>query len=182
MASEPKRVEGADEAQGMSGWHKAVLGLIVLVLVGSLVARAALGSSEPPPSEGGSLVSPMGGGGSSLVEPGSASAASGEAGSIEKLLPFFTEGSFFALIGFALGYTSRKLFKLALIGIAVLFVGVQVLSYAGVADVEWSGVIDGLNRVLFNLKEKQPLTEMLTHRLPSAGSLVAGYLLGFRRG
>ena len=97
-------------------------------------------------------------------------------------LPVVSEASFFGLIGFALGYTSRKVIKLCLIFIAVFFIGIQGLSYAGVLNVDWSRAVRLVNDVVLNLKENRTFLEVLKDRIPSAGALTAGYLLGFKRG
>jgi len=98
------------------------------------------------------------------------------------VMPYVTEGSFFALIGFALGYLSRKVVKVGLILLALLFVAVQGLSYAGVVAVDWDRALQLVNDLVLNLKENQTFTEVIKDRLPSAGGLVAGYALGFRKG
>ncbi|MFH0947276.1 MAG: FUN14 domain-containing protein [Planctomycetota bacterium] len=106
----------------------------------------------------------------------------GEQTTASEVMPYVTEGSFFALIGFALGYLSRKVVKLGLILLAVLFLAVQGLSYAEVVSVDWDRALQLVNDLVLNLKENQTVTEVLKDRLPSAGGLVAGYALGFRKG
>ena len=86
------------------------------------------------------------------------------------------------LIGFAVGYASRKVVKLALIFLAIFFVGLQLLVYQGMAEVDWPALIEGLNNLIFNLKENRTITEVLTDRVPTAGAFVAGYVFGFKRG
>ncbi len=130
---------------------------------------------------------PVGGfveGGESSPEGGTATGANAaaEAGGLEGLLPFLTEGTFFALIGFALGYASRKVVKVGLIFVAIFFAGLQGLVYAGVADVNWGLAVELLNDLILNIQEDQTFTQVLTAKLPTAGGLIAGYLLGSRRG
>ena len=45
---------------------------------------------------------------SSLVAPGAQSTAEAEPGTLEAFLPYLTEGSFFALMGFAVGYATLR--------------------------------------------------------------------------
>ena len=59
-----------------------------------------------------------------------------EPSQIERAIPYLTEGSFFALIGFALGYASRKVVKVGLILLALVFAGLQGLSYLEVIHIE----------------------------------------------
>ncbi|QDU68259.1 FUN14 domain-containing protein [Engelhardtia mirabilis] len=173
----------------MNGWHKTVLFVLLGLLVTSVIARAVMGSgsSEPSadPAAGGSAV-PVAG----FVEGGSPAPA-GQAGSaqadvpeggLEGFLPFVTEGTFFALIGFALGYASRKVVKIGLVFVAIFFAGIQGLVYAGIADVDWSRAVELINDLVLNIQKDQTFTQILTAKLPTAGGLIAGYLLGFRRG
>jgi uncharacterized membrane protein (Fun14 family) len=172
----------------MSRWNKIVLGTIVSVLVLSMGARALLGSSEPPPgpaprSAQGSAVAPAG-----LVAgvPGQgesrAAEPAPEPGALETALPYVSEGSFFALIGFALGYASKKVVKLMLIFLAIFFVAIQALSFGGVLTVDWSRAVELLNNLILNLNENETVGQVLKDKLPTAGALGAGYWLGFRKG
>ncbi len=97
-------------------------------------------------------------------------------------LPFITEASFFGLIGFALGYFSRKVVKLMLILGAMLFISLQVLQYMEVVTINWQRFIDLANDLILNLKENDSIGAVLKDRIPTAGALTAGYFLGFRRG
>ena len=101
---------------------------------------------------------------------------------IAKSLPFFTEASFFALIGFSLGYFSRKVVKLMMIFVAVLFIALQVLGYMEVVAIDWQRLIDICNRLILNLKENDSISAVLKDRIPTAGALVGGYALGFKKG
>lgn len=97
-------------------------------------------------------------------------------------MPYVTEGSFFALVGFALGYASRKVVKLLLLLLAGFFVLVQGLSYAEVVSVDWNRAVEVLNDLVLNLKENQTITEVLKDRIPTAGALTTGFALGYRKG
>lgn len=176
--------------QGLSRFQRlALLGLAgVLVLSATLRAVLGAGGDDPSPAAGGSGPSAANGLVSSAPPSGGQPGAGGELetapepGSIEAFLPFFTEASFFALIGFALGYATRKVVKLALIVVAVFFAGLQGLVYAGVAEVDWGQAIELLNGLILNVKQDQTLTEILKAKVPAFGGLLGGYLLGFRRG
>jgi uncharacterized membrane protein (Fun14 family) len=173
--------------EGMGGYHKAVLALISLVLVGSLALRA-WSHVEAPARTSESSGAPLASGLTRDVPGGSVSSA-GEAASEpapepgwQAALPGLTEGSFFALIGFALGYTTMKLFKVALVLGALAFVGTQALVHFGYLEVDWSAVVAKLNQLLLNARENGTARELLTDRIPAAGGMLTGYLLGLRRG
>ncbi len=123
-----------------------------------------------------------GGNGASLPSAASGDASDDGGGKLADYLPYLTEGSFFAIIGFALGYASRKVVKLLLILLAGFFLLVQGLSYADVVHVDWQKAIDLVNGWILNLKENDTIGEVLKDKIPTAGALTAGYLLGFRKG
>lgn len=155
----------------LSGLQRIVLGGLGLALAGSVALRVLTGSDG-----GESTLAPMS---SSFV--GDASVPNEGAG-LERFLPYLTEASFFGLIGFALGYATRKVFKLALLLIAAAFIVVQLLVSTGHIAVDWLGVRSAINQFLFNLKENESITAFLKNRIPSAGALLAGWYFGFRRG
>ena len=177
----------------MSGFQKTILFALLFLFVGSLAARAAMGlggrSAAPAEPARTSLApSELDASGKSFL-PGLEEALGGlgepepEPRSIESLIPIFTEASFFGLIGFALGYASRKVIKLGLIFLAIFFVGIQGLVHAEIIqEVDWPRAIDHVNDFVLNLKENNTFTAWLTDRVPTAGSLIGGYLFGLRRG
>ncbi len=170
--------------------------LISVVLVGSVGARilfaksdgtleSTVSSSESSGKRsnltGDSLVagSPSGGDG----EAGSGAESRSETESVARgALPIVSEASFFGLIGFALGYTSRKLVKIGFVVIALAFVGLQALSFSGVVTIDWQRLIDIVNAFVLNINQNDSIGEILKDRIPSAGALVGGYFLGFRKG
>ncbi len=164
-----------DEA-GLSTLQRVLLGLLVVALLASVGLRAYAKRQAPAgagvPAGANGLVGSEAGKGTPEAPPTP----------LERSLPYVTEGSFFGLIGFALGYASRKFVKLGLILLALFFVGLQALVWAGTVSVDWGGMIGKLNALLFNLKENESMTQFLTRRIPSAGGMLAGYLIGFQRG
>jgi uncharacterized membrane protein (Fun14 family) len=167
----------------MNPLQKIVLALLAGVLVVAGAGRALLGGEEEPAAStapSSELV-----GRSDFIDIGQPQAEpEAEPGqAIEDLLPYFTEASFFGLIGFALGYTSRKVIKLGLILLALVFAAIQGLHMAGVIEnVDWGKAIELVNDWILNIKEDQSVTEWLTDKIPSAGALLAGYFIGFKQG
>ncbi len=183
MTDDKKKGERADErGPGLTGAQKGFVGLLTLVFLGSVAGRVAgAGESEPQPAgeaAGGELVT-------GLTSPNGTTpvaTAVEEPSALEEFLPYLTEGSFFGLMGFAVGYATRKIVKMLLLVIAVGFLGMQLLSSGGLVDVDWGGIIGWLNELVFNLKENQTFTEVLTDRVPSSGAFLLGVVLGFKRG
>lgn len=166
---------------GMNGLQRFALWGLIVLLVGSVAARAAFLGTRTGASPA-STLNPAGFVASVESPADEQQGHEGVPGAIETALPYLTEGSLFALIGFALGYASRKVFKLGLLLIAVGFVGLQVLVHYGLLEVEWSRVTQWLNDALLNLKESESVSRFLTNRVPSALALLAGWFLGFQRG
>lgn len=166
----------------MSAYHKVVLALIALVLTGSVALRAWAGAGSPagPAAPPGALST--GHGLRADTQSGGAGASEDPAPAWKAALPAVTEGSFFALIGFALGYTTRKLFKLGLILLALGFVALQVLVHLGAVQVDWSAAVAKLNELVLNVRGSGTAGELLRARVPAAGGMATGYFLGLRRG
>lgn len=161
---------------GLSGLQKTLLGVLVAALLASIGMRAFARNRA---AESGATPD----GAHGLVGDGSEAGPRAEpATPLERSLPYVTEGSFFGLIGFALGYASRKFVKVGLILVALFFVALQALVWTGTVSVDWSGMLGKLNALLFNLRENESMTQFLTRRVPSAGGMLAGYLIGFQRG
>ena len=160
----------------LTGLQKGLLGLCLVALVGSVAWRFVLRSKDP--GAGGAVPA----GASGLVEAGPGGQPAEPPSGVERALPYVTESSFFGLIGFALGYASRKFVKVGLILLALFFVGLQALVWTGNVSVDWGGLVGKLNALLFNLKENESVTQFLARRVPSGAGLLAGYVFGFQRG
>ena len=104
-----------------------------------------------------------------------------ETRALETILPYLTEASLFGLIGFALGYTSKKAFKLLLMLIALGFVTIHVLVYMGKMQVDWNQVIKLIDDWILNMDFKSTVPVFLKHRLPTLALFVIGYLFGLRK-
>ncbi len=164
-----------DEKRPMPAFQKAVLVLIALVLVASVAARMLLVEPATP------AANPMPAGARSFATE-AATKHPDEIAGWQGILPIVTEASLFGLIGFALGYSTRKAFKLVLIVIAIAFVVVQVLVARGSLEVDWGGTVHAIQAWVLNLQPDVPIVEFLKTRLPTAVAFVTCWLLGFRRG
>lgn len=162
-------------ARAMPAFQKAVLVLVALILVASVAARMLVGEPSQPASN------PMPEGARSFAAE-TAAKSPAQADGWQALLPVVTEASLFGLIGFALGYTSRKALKLLLILIAVAFVVVQILVARGDLTVDWGGVVRASQAWILNLEADVPIAEFLKDRIPTAIAFVACWFVGFRRG
>lgn len=92
---------------------------------------------------------------------------------------------FGGVAGAIVGYTAKKIAKLAAILLGVLFIMVQLLAYYGFITVNWT-VVQGTAEEVW--KDPQGTTvadrawDMLVANLPFGGGFVAGFTLGFKLG
>ena len=164
----------APPRKGLSGFQVGALVLLVLVLLASVGMRAFVhkkSSSSGAPA-----------GAQGFVQGGATAQSQEPPTPLERSLPYVTEGSLFGLIGFALGYATRKFVKVGLILLALFFIGLQALVWTETVTIDWSGLVGKLNTLIFNLKQDETATQFLTRHVPSGGGMLAGYLLGFKRG
>jgi len=165
--------QAAGRSRGLSRLQTGLLGLLVVVLLVSVGLRAYLryerGRVDPSPSQ-------------NLVQSPEGSLERELPAPVVRSLPYVTEGSFFALIGFALGYASRKFVKVGLILAAFFVLGLQALVWTGTVSIDWGGLVGKLDALLFNLEQNESMQAFWTHRIPSAGAMLLGYLVGFQRG
>lgn len=173
-----------------------IFAALLVVLVGSIAVRAATAPDSPSgtsalsgwsdqgdgKSAAQGFVGGTGAGSTTAPQVGTGSTDSGGTTAPDSVLPYLTEGSFFGILGFALGYTSRKIVKLFLILLALVFAAVQGLAVAGVADVDWNKALSLANDLIFNVNEHAGWIEFMKAKLPSAGAFCGGFLLGFKRG
>jgi uncharacterized membrane protein (Fun14 family) len=171
--SEPEDDESREREP--SKWRRNVAIAIVAVFLLSAAARAFYPTHSPSKSG-----APAGSAGFVSGE-GAPSEAEEEPTKVEKALPYVTEGSFFALIGFALGFLSRTLLKVGLVVLGLIAALLIGLSMTEVIAVDWGRAQELANELVLNFKDNATWTEALKDKVPSFGALGAGYALGFRK-
>jgi len=157
-------------------WRARLLLVLVLLVLGSIVARVVLSNREPatPP--------PQPAGASGLV-PGTAPPpeAEPEPAGARAALPYVTECGVAMLLGLGFGIATRMAFRLALLLFVVAFVVVQYLAHTGLVDVDWGGVFAWCGRFILNVSSDRGLGAVVQHKLPTAAALLLGLVLGLRR-
>lgn len=100
-----------------------------------------------------------------------------------------TSIGFGGITGFLIGYAIKKVMKIMLIVLGLLFVAVIALEYQKLISVNWNKIQTGLSSALGNVTNGQiPGTQeniaatMTNIGIPLTGSLTAGFVLGFLRG
>ncbi len=85
------------------------------------------------------------------------------------------------LTGWAVGFTMKKFAKLAALCVGIGFISIQFLAFHKFIIIDW----DKIKTAVPNESLQRTWVEamsILTFNLPFAGSFVAGFFLGFRKG
>jgi uncharacterized membrane protein (Fun14 family) len=100
-----------------------------------------------------------------------------------------TSIGFGGITGFLIGYAIKKVMKIMLIVLGLLFVAVIALEYQKLISVNWNKIQTGLSGALGNVTNGQIpgsheniAATMSNIGIPLTGSLTAGFVLGFLRG
>ncbi|HSO83813.1 MULTISPECIES: FUN14 domain-containing protein [Thiocapsa] len=94
---------------------------------------------------------------------------------------FFLKLGFSFMVGLALGFALKMAFKLVLLVVGLILLGVFALQYAGILDVNWSGLeihYDGW--VEWLTVNGGAFFDFIGGNLTSAASFTAGLVMGFR--
>lgn len=93
----------------------------------------------------------------------------------------FLRLGFSFIVGLATGFALKLAFKLALVVIGIILIGLFTLQYAGLAEVDWFNLglrydagADWLGT------QAGPLLDFMGRNLPSAASFLAGLALGLK--
>jgi uncharacterized membrane protein (Fun14 family) len=96
------------------------------------------------------------------------------------LVPFIGTLGFGGVMGYAVGYAAKKISKIALVGIGILFFLIQYLVYKGLAHVDWGGVAkEGAEAAQAG---GHAFWRIVTYNVPLGGGFVAGIVLGLKKG
>ena len=92
---------------------------------------------------------------------------------------------FGGIAGAIVGYTAKKLTKLAALALGAVFIVIQVLVYLGLIEVHWEAVqntAQGVWRDAQGITLADRAWAVLIANLPFGGGFVAGFALGFKIG
>ncbi|MEW6709959.1 MAG: FUN14 domain-containing protein [Candidatus Riflebacteria bacterium] len=85
------------------------------------------------------------------------------------------------IAGWAVGFTLKKVAKLAALVVGVAFISIQYRAYKQYITIDW----DKIRQSVPNESIERSYAEMmsvLTYNLPFAGAFIVGFWLGFRKG
>jgi uncharacterized membrane protein (Fun14 family) len=96
------------------------------------------------------------------------------------IAPFVGMLGFGGLMGYGVGYAAKKVSKLALVGMGILFFLIQYLCYKGLAEVDWGGV--AAQGAVAAKAGGIAFWRIVTYNVSLGAGFVAGIALGFRKG
>ena len=96
------------------------------------------------------------------------------------LMPFVGTLGFGGLMGYAVGYAAKKVAKITLFAMGVIFILIQYLVYKHLAHVDWGGVADAGGHAAKS--GGLAFWKIVTYNVPLGAGFVIGILLGFKKG
>ncbi|MFI4896220.1 MAG: FUN14 domain-containing protein [Phycisphaerales bacterium JB059] len=176
--------EVGGESRGTPLWLKGLLLVSVVLMIGGVALGVMGGGAEASPGvsagDSSGLVNSFG------ASDGSAPAPAEDAGGedwMNEWSPTIFRLGFSFFVGFAVAYAVRTFIKLSVVAAGFVLLLLFGLQYAGIIEVHWGRVADHYDSFgsWFSAQFKS-LSAFIGGELPSAASVTAGLVLGFRRG
>ncbi len=104
---------------------------------------------------------------------------------MEALQPYVGQITFGGLAGFVAGYALKKVGKLAALVLGLFFIGLQLMAYYGLVEINWTRIQASVEPLLGEEQLRtlwQRLLDVLTYNAPFAGGFTAGLVLGLKKG
>jgi len=104
---------------------------------------------------------------------------------VEFIEPYLGQITFGGLAGFVAGYALKKLGKIAALVLGLFFIGLQLMAYYGLVEINWTRIQASVEPLLGEEQMRtlwQRLIDVLTYNAPFAGGFVAGLVLGLKKG
>lgn len=180
--------------RGLPFWKKGLLFVAGLLVVSGLAIKgyslvagtsksASKESGAPSGSDGsGNLVAPQ------KLLPGEGPTEPRERPSVEEpstldeWSPALVKGGLSLFVGFCVGYALRSFAKLAALVLGLVFIGILVLSWSGVVQVEWDKVSAGFDSLVAAVKTQfESFKVFLQGSLPSASLATVGLVSGLKK-
>lgn len=99
----------------------------------------------------------------------------------QPLLSEIGAATFGGIVGYSAGYAIKKVFKIFLIVVGLLFASFQLLSHFDFLVVNWLKIQTFVNTLIQN-NNNSNMISILTAHLPETGGFTAGLILGFKKG
>ncbi|MCS7368365.1 MAG: hypothetical protein NDF57_01455 [archaeon GBS-70-058] len=88
-----------------------------------------------------------------------------------------------AITGFIVGYALKKIMKVLIIIMGIFLLALAYLQWNGIIKVDYATLIGKIeNATKSLLGESTPLISQITANIPFAGSFLAGFYIGYKKG
>ncbi len=105
-----------------------------------------------------------------------------ESSTLNALSPAIFRVGFSFAVGFAIAFAARTFIRISLIAVGVFLLALFGLEYVEVITVNWDKMEGHYDGFLVSVKDSfGGFKEFIGGRLPSAGSAIAGLVIGFRK-
>ncbi|MCD6368436.1 MAG: FUN14 domain-containing protein [Thermoproteales archaeon] len=102
---------------------------------------------------------------------------------ISQLLPILVTGSAGLTLGFLIGYALKKLLKMVAVILGLFLLALLVLNFYGLITVNHESLEKIVVLIVGRLRETAPLfVNWVTTSIPFSGGLLAGLILGWKKG
>jgi uncharacterized membrane protein (Fun14 family) len=102
---------------------------------------------------------------------------------VETFYPLLGQLGFGGILGFVIGYASKKLLKILMVFIGLFFMSLLYLSYMGFIQINYDKISRSMENFLKSLfSGGLSLPVFLSVNIPFIGSFIVGFGLGFKMG
>ena len=101
---------------------------------------------------------------------------------VEVLTPLLTQLGVGGIAGLCVGYALKKIGKLVAIILGIAFIGLELLAYYGIININYTALSDWANGVIGQVGIAEGVLTTIIGNLPFAASFLGGFALGLKIG
>ncbi len=101
---------------------------------------------------------------------------------VEILTPLITQLGVGGIAGLCVGYALKKIGKLVAILVGVAFLGLELLAYKGIININYSALEEWAKGLIGQIGEAEGILTLIIGNLPFASSFLVGLALGLKIG
>ncbi len=101
---------------------------------------------------------------------------------VEVLTPLLTQLGVGGVAGLCVGYALKKIGKLVAIIIGLAFIGLELLAYYGIININYTVLQEWANGVIGHVGIAEGVLTIIIGNLPFAAIFLAGFALGLKIG
>jgi uncharacterized membrane protein (Fun14 family) len=101
---------------------------------------------------------------------------------VEILTPLLTQLGVGGVAGLCTGYALKKIGKLVAVLIGIAFLGLELLAYRGIININYSALQEWASGLIGQVGEAEGILTLIIGNLPFASSFLVGFALGIKIG